>query len=341
MGMTTDAPITSETRPDLGRINAHAAFYAAVRCIEINPVTIDAPGEGEALVRTLWSGLSRGTERLVFNGRVPPGEWERMRAPFQEGAFSFPVKYGYAAVGVVEEGAQDIVGKEVFCLFPHQDRFVAPLSALRPLPAGLPARRAVLAANMETALNAVWDAGIGPGDRIAIVGGGVLGGLIAGICGAIPGTECVLVDVAPQRRALATRMNVTYASSLASGFGADAAFHTSAAEAGLATALDCLGPEGALVELSWYGETAPAAPLGGAFHSQRLRLISSQVGQVAPSRRSRWDYARRLSKALELLCDDKYDALITEEVPFEALPVEAPRLLADGAPGLATAIRYG
>lgn len=334
-------PITDQTRPDLGRISAHALIYAAAQKSRIDSVTCPAPGAGEVLIETLWSGISRGTERLVFQGRVPESERARMTAPFQEGAFPFPVKYGYAAVGRVSEGDENLLTREVFCLFPHQDRFVVPANATIPLPVGTPARRAILAANMETALNGVWDAGVGPGDRVAIVGGGVLGGLLAGICGQIPGVETVLIDVAPQRKSLADRMNVTFASSGAGVSDADVAFHTSASEAGLATALDCLGAEGTLIEMSWFGDARPRVALGEAFHSKRLRLISSQVGQVAPSRRPRWSHGRRLAKALDLLRDERYDALITQEVAFEELPEALPNLLADGADGLATAVRYG
>ncbi len=332
--------ITGETRPDVGRISARALFYAAAQQVQTQSITFPEPSAEEVLVRTSWSCVSRGTERLVFQGQVPESEHERMTAPFQEGAFPFPVKYGYAAVGEVEVGPQDLVGKNVFCLFPHQDLFVAPVASVVPLPNDLPPRRAVLAANMETALNGLWDAGAGPGDRIAIVGGGVLGGLLAGICGDLPGADVTLIDVAPQRKSLADRINVTFAAPAEAPSNVDIAFHTSATEAGLATALGCLGREGKLVEMSWFGSGRPSSPLGGAFHSQRLTMISSQVGEVAPSRRPRWSHGRRLAKALELLRNDKYEALLTGEVSFEDLPDAIPRILADGADGLATAVRY-
>ena len=330
-----------------------AILYVAAQKAEAHPAQLSTRKDGEAVVHTKFSGLSRGTERLVFHGRVPVSEYERMRAPFQEGAFPFPVKYGYSAVGVVKEGPQDIVGKPVFCLFPHQNVFIAPVSALTIVPDNVPLRRAALAANMETALNAVWDAGVGPGDRVAIVGAGVLGGLLAGLCGSIPGVDVCLVDLNMERKSLADHMNVTFAppnlaASALFQTGADVVFHTSASEGGLITALELAGVEASVIELSWYGDTCPRAPLGAAFHSRRLRLISSQVGKIgeaAGHRRARWDYRRRLSKALELLADPRYDALITEEVAFDDLPQELPRLLADpapgvGAPGLATVVRH-
>ncbi|MBA3325886.1 MAG: dehydrogenase, partial [Rhodobacteraceae bacterium] len=131
-----------------------------------------AEASGEVVVETAFSGISRGTEALVFAGRVPEAERGRMRCPFQEGDFPFPVKYGYAAVGRAVEGPEGLRGRDVFVLHPHQDRFAAPAATCVPLPAGVPPGRAVLAANMETALNVVWDAGVGPCDRVAVVGAG-------------------------------------------------------------------------------------------------------------------------------------------------------------------------
>lgn len=320
---------------------ARALFYTGPKTAELREVVSQPVTEPCAVtVRTLWSGLSRGTERLVFEGRVPETEFGRMRAPFQEGAFPFPVKYGYASVGVVEQGPDAMAGKPVFCLFPHQDRYSVPCDTVTVLPDGLPPRRAILAANMETALNAMWDSGAGPGDRVAIVGGGVLGGLLAGLCGSMPGTEVTLIDTNPDRASLADHMNVRFGTPENSPEDCDVVFHTSATESGAGMALACAGTESRVVELSWYGDARPALPLGGAFHSKRLSYVSSQVGQVAPSRRSRWSHSRRLTKALELLGDERYDALITGEVAFGDLPDALPGLLAADAPGLATAIRY-
>jgi len=263
-----------------------------------------------------------------------------MRAPFQEGEFSFPVKYGYSAVGRVEDGPSEMLGKSVFCLYPHQESFEVPTSALTVLPDDLLPKRAILAANMETALNAIWDSGVAPGDRVAIVGAGILGGLIAGLIGAIPGVEANLIDVQTERKALADHMNVTFCEPRNAPDNCDVVFHTSSSEQGAATALACGGVESRIVEVSWFGDARPALPLGEAFHVKRLTYQSSQVGQVSPSHRPRWTYARRMAKALELLKDDKYDALITGEVAFDELPTMLPDILAPDAPGFATAVRY-
>lgn len=294
----------------------------------------------DAVVRALWSGISRGTERLVFEGRVPESEHERMRAPFQRGDFPFPVIYGYCMVGEVEDGPRDLLGKAVFALHPHQSRFVLPADALTVLPGDLPPRRATLAANMETALNALWDGGVGPGDRVAVVGGGVLGGLVAGLCGAMPGVETVLIDRNAARRTLADDMNVIFRPPADAPSDCDIVFHTSSSASGLETAIRCAGFEGTVVEMSWHGEGRVPVPLGGAFHSRRLRLLSSQVGHVSPARRARWSHARRLAKALDLLRDGRFDALLTGEVAFAELPGALPALLAPDAPGLGTVVRY-
>lgn len=308
--------------------------------IRVEPLR--APGPDEALVATQWSAISRGTERLVFEGRVPPSEYARMRAPRQEGAFPFPVKYGYCAVGVVEDGPLDWRGRTVFCLHPHQDRFVGPLEGLRPTPPAIPPRRATLAANMETALNALWDSGAGPGDRIVVIGAGVLGLLIASLAARLPGAETSVVDVEPARKTIAESFGADFRApgDIDAATPADVVFHTSATADGLALAIACAGLEGAIVEASWFGETSPAIPLGGTFHANRLRLISSQVGHVAASRRARWSYSRRLDKALALLDDARFDALLAREVAFDDLPRELPSILAPGAPGLGAVVRY-
>ena len=321
-----------------GNVAATALWYVGPRECALNEVELPQRGASDCLVRTIWSGVSRGTERLVFEGRVPSAEHERMRAPFQEGAFPFPVKYGYCAVGTVEEGPPALVGETVFCLYPHQDRFVVPAVRVALLPKAVPARRAVLAANMETALNAHWDAGSGPADRIVVVGGGVLGLLTAFIAARLPGAEVTLVDLDPARAALAGALGFGFALPSDCPGEADLVFHASASAAGLATAIGAAGFEARVIELSWYGDGAVAAPLGGAFHSKRLQLLSSQVGQVSPSRRPRFDYARRTQAALALLADERLDALISDEIAFRDAPALLPALFAGN--GITAALRY-
>jgi threonine dehydrogenase-like Zn-dependent dehydrogenase len=299
-------------------------WLAAPGRAEIRTETLRDPAPGEVLVRTLFTGISRGTETLVYQGAVPPSEHERMRAPLQEGHFPAPVKYGYCNVGVVEHGPPALLGRAVFTLAPHQTHFVAPEDAVHPLPEGLSPQRAVLAANLETAVNGIWDAGAAVGDRIAVVGGGTVGCLVAWLAARVPGTRVELIDIDPARRQTAEALGVAFKTPADASGDADLVIHASATEAGLATALSLAGFEATVLELSWFGTRTPAVPLGAAFHSKRLRIKSSQVGHVPPGRRARWTHAARMRLALELLADPvhgaRLDALVTGESPFETLP---------------------
>ncbi|HXQ53523.1 MAG TPA: zinc-binding alcohol dehydrogenase [Stellaceae bacterium] len=299
-----------------------------------------APCEGEVMVRASVSAVSRGTEALVFSGRVPPSQYRAMRCPFQDGDFPAPVKYGYASVGIVEEGPRALVGRRVFCLHPHQDRYVVPEAAVRPVPERVPDARAALAANMETALNGVWDGAPLPGDQIAVVGAGVVGCLVASLVAKLPGTRVLLVDVNPARAAIAVALGCAFATPEDAAGEADIVFHTSGAPEGLATSLRLAGFEAKVVELSWYGDRAVPAPLGEDFHSRRLTLMSSQVGAVAASRRARWSRERRLDLALALLDDPAYDRMITGESDFADLPATMARLAASPAGALCHIVRY-
>ncbi|HEX5999710.1 MAG TPA: zinc-binding alcohol dehydrogenase [Hyphomicrobiaceae bacterium] len=319
---------------------ARALWYAGHGVVECRAAPLPEPAAREARVRTLYSGISRGTERLVLHGAVGASEWERMRCPMQEGAFPFPVKYGYCAVGVVEQGPADLAGRTVFCLHPHQDVFHAPADRLALVPAPVPPRRATLAANMETALNALWDSGAGAGDRIVVVGAGIVGLLTASLAARLPGAAVTVVDVAEARHPLAQALGAGFALPATAPGEADVVFHASANGAGLNTALACAGFEATIVEMSWYGDQPITVGLGGAFHSRRLRLIGSQVGHVSSSRRSRWDHRRRLDAALRLLDQPALDLLVAEEIDFEDAAEALPRMLATDAQGLAPVIRY-
>jgi threonine dehydrogenase-like Zn-dependent dehydrogenase len=294
---------------------------------------------GQALVETLHSGISRGTELLVHRGCVPESEHERMRAPQQSGQFPWPVKYGYCNVGRVVAGGGELLGRDVFCLYPHQTAYVIDSAALTPLPPELPAARAVLSANMESALNAVWDAELKAGDRVFVVGAGVVGSLVAYLAGRHPGTETVLVDVEPSRAQLAAALGVGFASPEQASGGADVVVHASGTPAGLQAALGLAGPDAVVLELSWYGTQRVAVALGEGFHSQRLRLRSSQVGSLPPAQLPRWTRRRRLEAALRLLADPRLDQLIDQSGAFDALP-EIMQKLARSASALCHRIDY-
>jgi NADPH:quinone reductase-like Zn-dependent oxidoreductase len=306
---------------------AQALWYSGPGMAEIRPEALVAPAAHEVRVRALFGAVSRGTEALVLAGRVPVSEFERMRAPFMAGNFPFPVKYGYATVGRIEGGAETLRGRTIFTLHPHQNFFNIPASAAAVLPENLPPLRAVLAANMETALNAVWDAAPGPADRIAVVGAGVVGSLVAYLCGRFPGAEVTLVDINPARAELAQALGVRFAKPESAKGDCDLVVHASGNPGGLTTALALAGEEATVLEMSWYGDAPVTAPLGGAFHSRRLRLISSQVGQIAPSHRPRWSHGRRLAAALALLTDARLDTLLAPPVLFGDLAQRLPEIL--------------
>ncbi|WP_338550739.1 zinc-dependent alcohol dehydrogenase [Roseovarius phycicola] len=304
-------------------MSARALWCVGSAQADIRPAAL---GEG-VLVDTLYSGISRGTERKVFEGNVPETEFSRMRGPAQEGEFPHPVKYGYSVVGRVLEG--ELRDQNVFALHPHQTEFRLPDTMLHPLPEALPPERAVLAANMETALNILWDANAGPGDKILVIGTGVVGALAGYLAARIPGTEVTLADINPDRSTVASCLGCEFTMPDTAPQLCDIVIHLSGSAAGLQTAIDCAGNEAQVIEASWYGAGTIAAPLGGAFHSRRVSLISSQVGQVSPKRRPRWSHKRRIGKALELLCDPALNVLISGETMFEELPQVYGSVLSD------------
>jgi NADPH:quinone reductase-like Zn-dependent oxidoreductase len=287
---------------------------------ELRSEALAEPGPAQVLVEALHSGISRGTELLVHRGLVPESEHERMRAPHQAGRFPWPVKYGYCSVGRVAEGPRELRGREVFCLYPHQDAYVIEAAAVALLPDGVPAARAVLGANMETALNAVWDAGVSAGDRIAVVGAGVVGSLVAYLGARHPGCEVELIDVDAGKSEVARALGVDFALPSRARAGVDLVVHASGSPAGLETALALAGAEATVLELSWYGTQRATLSLGEAFHPLRLQLKSSQVGSLPPRQRPRWTHRRRLEVALRLLRDARLDRLIDASVRFEQLP---------------------
>lgn len=324
---------------------ASALWYEGPGKASIRSERLPIPAPGLLTIETHYSGLSRGTESLVWSGKVPPSEWQRMRAPHQEGDFPFPVKYGYSATGAVVDGPPEWIGKHTFSLHPHQDVFCLAPESVVLLPDTVSTKRGVLAANTETALNALWDSGAGPGDRIVVVGAGIVGLLVAYLAARLPGTEVTVIDVAENRRHLVTTLGAAFHLSSddpapAGIQDADVVFHTSATSAGLNAAIEACGFEATLIELSWYGEHAVETHFGGAFHAKRLRLVSSQVGHVASNRRARWTHQRRLMAAIKLLSDPVLDCLVEDVVPFDALPERLGDIFNHRAGGVAPVIAY-
>ncbi len=320
---------------------ASAYWITAPRRGELRPQALPALRPGEVLVKTLYGAISRGTESLVFNNLIPESQYDAMAAPFQEGSLPFPVKYGYISVGKVLEGPEDLLGRAVFCLHPHQSAYVVPSEDVVPLPPDLPPERAVLAANMETALNGLWDATPCLGDRIAVYGAGTVGFLLAWLSQAIPGTEVTLVDPDISKAAVAQRLGLTLKPPEDAPTGCDLVIHASGVPEALAMALASAGYESTVLEMSWFGERKVTLPLGEAFHSQRITLRSSQVGGVSPTRNARKGHRRRMEIALDLLCARELEALITGESAFEELPDVMEKLADNGRGVLCHRIRYG
>jgi threonine dehydrogenase-like Zn-dependent dehydrogenase len=319
---------------------ARAFWIAAPGRGEIRTEPIGSPASGEVQVRALFSGISRGTESLVFQGRVPASEYQRMRAPFQDGQFPAPVKYGYASVGVVERGGRELLNRPVFVLYPHQTRYIVPARAIHVIPPSVPPARAVLAANLETAINGLWDARAQAGDRIVVIGGGAVGCLVAWLASRLPGCDVELVDLNPARRRIAEALGIRFVGPEQMSPDADVVIHASGSPAGLELALRAAGFEATIVEMSWYGTQMVAIPLGEVFHARRLTLKSSQVGSVASSQRPRWDAPRRMSLALRLLADPALDALITSESDFDTLPDVMAKLATGPGDTICHRIRY-
>jgi NADPH:quinone reductase-like Zn-dependent oxidoreductase len=321
-------------------VSADALWYVGPGRAEIREERLKPLTSGKVRVRALYGAISRGTEALIAAGRVPVSEYQRMRAPFMAGNFPFPVKYGYSTIGRVEAGPEELVGRNVFALHPHQNLFDVPEDFAVPVPAEIKLSRAVMAANMETALNATWDAAPGPFGRIAVIGAGVVGALVAFLCARMDGTEVTLVDIDRSREALAAELGVGFATPDQAPADCDFVFHTSASAEGLTTALNIAAEEATIIELSWYGSGIVSVPLGGAFHSRRLKLISSQVGKVAPSQRAKFTHRQRLEAAIKLTAHPHLDALITPAVSFRELPNALPDILKPKSGVLCQLISY-
>jgi len=319
---------------------AHAFWLRKPGHGEIRQVRLPEPGRNDVVVRTVRTGISRGTEMLVYRGGVPPHQYAAMRAPFQEGDFPGPLKYGYLSVGAVEQGPPELRGRTVFCLYPHQTAYVVPSAAVCVVPEDVPPGRAVLAGIVETAVNALWDAAPLIGDRIAVVGAGMVGCCVARLLSRFP-VEVTLVDVDPGRAGVAAALGVDFALPSGAADGRDLVVHTSATSAGLQLSLDLLAPEGTVIDLSWYGGAEVRLSLGGSFHVGRLGIRSSQVGTVSPARSMRRTTAERLALAVDLLRDPAFDELVTAESRFDELPAVMAGLAAGDLPGLCHTITYG
>lgn len=300
---------------------------AVLRDTELPPLA-----EGWSRLQAIASAISPGTERLVATGRVPAEVAETMRCPYMEGAFPFPVKYGYSLVGRLDDG------RIAHVLHPHQEVAHVRTADLRIVPDDVPPERATLAANLETAVTALWDARIAPGERALVIGFGIVGSVVARLLTRVAGVEVDVLEPDATKRGLAQRMGFHAIAEPGSDY--DIAFGASGAPEEVQIALDAIGAEGRVVALSWLGTREVRLQLGGTFHSGRKQLISSQVSHIPPHMRARWDYARRTRLVFALLRDPIFDEHITRAVAFDELPRFYEELCAGGAGGLSIAVRY-
>jgi len=294
-------------------MQATSLWHISPTASELQSEKLATPTDNKLIIKSLYSLVSTGTERLVASGLVPPSMHQLMQVPSMGGDFNFPVKYGYSLVGkVVSKG--DLEGRLVHLLHPHQNQLITDSSAISLLSKAIPAKRAALASNMETALNAVWDSGVSVGDKVVVCGFGMIGGLVARLLALMPAVEVVVLEKNAYRIAQATKMGFTVNPSTLQNF--DCSFHTSGSSVGLQTCIEAVGMEGKIIELSWYGTKSVQLQLGADFHYHRKQLISSQVGHVPFAKNARWDYARRKAVVWELLQNQVFDAHITDEVAF-------------------------
>lgn len=264
-------------------------------------------------INTDYSLISTGTERLVAKGLVPPEANHIMRVPYMDGSFSFPIKYGYNLVGREKES-----GRRVHCMHPHQDFCAVQTRSLNKIPNDIPSRRATLMGTMETVINAIWDSRLNPSsdENILVIGAGLIGATLALTLQKVLDQEVHIYDINPYRLDHVRQLGL---SSHRKG-PYTICFHTTAHQEGLQMAIDQVGFEGRIVEMSWYGTRPVQLWLGSSFHYDRKQIISSQVSQIPGHLSSQEDYESRRNLAWKYLNDTGYDDLITHEIPFEQAP---------------------
>lgn len=285
----------------------------------LREVPVPQPAPGELLIETLHSGISRGTESLVHRGEVPAAITELMQAPFQLGALPFPVSHGYLNVGVVRQGRSELIGQTVFTLAGHREHVVVPEAAAHVLPEGCPPQRALFAGIGEVGLNGLWEGPVMIGDRVAVVGGGLIGLTTALLASKMALQRLQVVEVDAERRTFIRDLGLDAVAPEQADLDNDVVLHSSSSSAGLATSLRLAGDDAVIVEQSWYGTGDQQVPLGADFHARRLRIVATQVGQVPGPRRMRRTRGQRLATALSML-DSRFDRLISGRSPLAQLP---------------------
>jgi threonine dehydrogenase-like Zn-dependent dehydrogenase len=303
-------------------MRSHALWHRSASESEIITGDIRKEEGKELLVESFFSLVSIGTERTVALGMVPPEIREQMKVPYMEGSFSFPCKYGYSLVGKIIRGPAGLKNRFVHLMHPHQDMAWVHPSSVFPLPDGIPPRRAVLAGNMETAVNALWDSEISVGDSVLIAGFGIVGALIALLASCIPGVAIVVLETNEKRRSLAAKLGFDLFENFRTGNTPfDAALNTTGDENALQICIDNTGFESQVTEVSFYGTKAVSVRMGGNFHISRKRIAVSQVSNLPLKKLARWDHLRRKQLVYNLLKDNRFDCLVENAVPFHDAPV--------------------
>ncbi len=293
------------------------------------------------LIKSLYSLVSTGTERLVAQGKVPGNLQEAMKVPYMEGSFGFPLTYGYSLVGEIIEGPEHLISKNVHIMHPHQSMLYADEAHVALIPEDIPSKRAVLISNLETAINAVWDSEVTLGENVFVAGFGTIGSLLCQVLRKFPAIDLHVLEPNQARceKARSWGFNAVQAITLPEP-PFDVAFNTSCHENGLQVCIDSVGYEGKVVELSWYGTQSVNINLGKSFHHFRKQIISSQVSQIPGHKLSRWDYRRRKALAFDLLKDPFFDELLTDEISFEDAPVFFQNLRNGTIDSVGTTIKY-
>ena len=269
------------------------------------------------LVKTLYSGISKGTENLVARGKIHKSQFKIMRCPFQDGNFSFPIKYGYINIGEIIDGPISLTGKKIFTLFPHQTVFEISTKNIN-LIKNKNAKKYLLTANMETAVNIFWDSQAKKNDRILIVGLGSVG-LLTAYFFKLKGYKNLYVsDVNLSKKSIAKKLNLNFIHYNKIN-NLDCIINTTSNYDVLNNSFTKLNLDGKIIEASWYGEKVGKLNLGNEFHSKRLRIISSQVSNIPLHMQKKHNYRSRLKIAINALNDDKLLLLINSVSKFENL----------------------
>jgi 2-desacetyl-2-hydroxyethyl bacteriochlorophyllide A dehydrogenase len=331
-------------------VKARALWFAAPRTATLREESVPPPGPGEVRVETVASAVSSGTEMLVYRGEVP--QHLPLDLPTLRGTYGFPIKYGYAAAGRVFDMGPGVeqfsVGDPVFVHHPHQEVFVVPARMPVRLPEGLDPLLGVFVANLETAINVVHDTPLRLGESALVLGGGVVGQLVARLLRLAGAGAVLVVDPLHMRRELAVAAGADHAlgveglnervKEITGGRGVDVAVEASGSGAALQAAIEAVALEGTVVVASWYGTRPVTLDLGGHFHRGRVRLRSSQVGRLDPALAPRWDRDRRTETAVALLDKLKLGNLISHRLPFDRAAEAYPLL--DERPGEAVQVVF-